>query len=127
MAYIDLICWCGEEYAAKESDLKRGWGYSCCKSHAAIKRDYGRSNPIVKETGKKLQPVPKKKRGANRSKPDTRTQAPYNTPNFMGSGVDKNKFMRYHENHGGIPQFNRHGDYEGSALCGDDFEWDGHK
>lgn len=49
-----LICWCDKEYTARVADLKRGWGMSCCKSHAAIKRDYGRRNPIVKETGELL-------------------------------------------------------------------------
>lgn len=39
-----MKCWCGAEYNAREADLKRGWGMSCSKSHAAIKRDYGRPN-----------------------------------------------------------------------------------
>lgn len=37
-----MICWCGKEYLAREADLKRGWGLSCCKSHSSIRRDFGR-------------------------------------------------------------------------------------
>lgn len=57
-----LQCWCGTKYEARETDIKRGWGFSCCKSHAAIKRDYGRSNPINLATGKHINNVSKKKR-----------------------------------------------------------------
>lgn len=42
MAKIEMICHCGEEYESKEADLRRGWGYSCGKSCAAIRRDFGR-------------------------------------------------------------------------------------
>ncbi len=57
---VELICWCDKHYFAREADLKRGWGFSCCKSHAAIKRDYGRSNPVVVSTGQCLNSVKKK-------------------------------------------------------------------
>lgn len=36
-----MICHCGEEYTARSADLKRGWGYSCSKSCAAKRRDFG--------------------------------------------------------------------------------------
>lgn len=49
-AKVSLICWCGTEYQARYADLKRGWGLSCCKSCAAIKRDYGRPDPICAKT-----------------------------------------------------------------------------
>lgn len=42
MAKVLMICHCGAEYSAKSADLKRGWGYSCGKSCAAIRRDFGR-------------------------------------------------------------------------------------
>ena len=32
-------CACGNEFWAKESDIKRGWGKSCSKSCAAKKRE----------------------------------------------------------------------------------------
>lgn len=33
-----MICWCGKQYSAKIADLNRGWGLSCSKSHASIRR-----------------------------------------------------------------------------------------
>ncbi len=39
---VKMVCHCGETYEAREADLKRGWGYSCGKSCAAIRRDFGR-------------------------------------------------------------------------------------
>lgn len=39
---VTMVCYCGKEYQAREADLKRGWGLTCCKSHAAIRRDFGR-------------------------------------------------------------------------------------
>lgn len=38
----NMQCHCGAEYQAREADLKRGWGLSCSKSCAAIRRDFGR-------------------------------------------------------------------------------------
>lgn len=70
-ATIDLICWCDKLYTARVADVKRGWAFSCCKSHAAIKRDYGRSNPRDAATGKHLDSVSKKKK-PKRKTPDTR-------------------------------------------------------
>lgn len=37
-----MICHCKQEYNAREADLKRGYGFSCSKSCAAIRRDFGR-------------------------------------------------------------------------------------
>jgi hypothetical protein len=37
-----MKCFCGNEYVAKKADLKRGWGKSCSKSCAAIRREFGR-------------------------------------------------------------------------------------
>jgi hypothetical protein len=71
---LKLECWCGRKYEAREADIKRGWGFSCCKSHAAIKRDYGRSNPIDLSTGKHINSVSKKKQ-PKRITPDTRVYA----------------------------------------------------
>jgi len=70
---IELICWCGEHYHARQADLNRGWAMSCSKSCAATKRDYGRAQPTRVDTGVKVQPVNGKKKGAKRIKPDTRT------------------------------------------------------
>lgn len=73
MSNVELICWCGQHYTARQADLNRGWGMSCSKSHAATKRDYGRAQPTRVSDGSKVQPVNGKKRGAKRIKPDTRT------------------------------------------------------
>lgn len=43
-----MICWCGKEYQARIADLNRGWAKSCSKRCAAIKRDYGRPDPVEK-------------------------------------------------------------------------------
>lgn len=43
-----MICHCKQEYKAREADLKRGYGYSCSKRCAAIKREYGRPDAIRK-------------------------------------------------------------------------------
>lgn len=37
-----MVCHCGVEYQAREADLERGWGLSCSKRCAAIRREFGR-------------------------------------------------------------------------------------
>ena len=37
-----MKCHCGIEYEARIADLNRGWAYSCSKSCAAIRREFGR-------------------------------------------------------------------------------------
>ena len=37
-----MKCHCGRVYSARVADLNRGWGLSCCKSCAAVRRKYGR-------------------------------------------------------------------------------------
>lgn len=39
---VTMICHCKQEYKARQADLKRGNGYSCSKSCAAIRREFGR-------------------------------------------------------------------------------------
>ena len=41
---VDMKCHCGVEYQARRADLNRGWGKSCGKRCASIKREYGRPN-----------------------------------------------------------------------------------
>ncbi len=38
----EMKCSCGTVYSAKTADLKRGWGLSCSKRCASIRREYGR-------------------------------------------------------------------------------------
>lgn len=54
---VTLVCWCGLPYVARIADLKRGWGRSCCKSHAAIKRDYGKAAPRELNTGRTVKQI----------------------------------------------------------------------
>ncbi|MGL4353035.1 MAG: hypothetical protein ACRCTP_03715 [Aeromonas popoffii] len=49
---ISMVCFCGTVYPARLADLKRGWGLTCSKRCAAIKREFGR--PPAKELGTKL-------------------------------------------------------------------------
>jgi len=37
-----MKCFCGTEYQARNADLKRGWGKTCSKRCAAIRREFGR-------------------------------------------------------------------------------------
>lgn len=48
---LELVCHCGTVYSPRLADLKRGYGKSCSKRCAAIKRDYGRPDPRCKQTG----------------------------------------------------------------------------
>lgn len=46
---VQMKCHCGETYTAKVADLKRGWGVSCSKRCAAIRREFGRPAGILIE------------------------------------------------------------------------------
>jgi hypothetical protein len=39
MGMVERTCACGTKFFAKTADVKRGWGKSCSKSCAAIKRE----------------------------------------------------------------------------------------
>lgn len=39
---VRMKCFCGQEYDAREADLKRGWALTCSKSCSAIRREFGR-------------------------------------------------------------------------------------
>lgn len=41
-AKVTMVCHCGQRYEARTADVKRGWGLSCSKRCAAIRRDFGR-------------------------------------------------------------------------------------
>ena len=49
---FSMVCFCDTVYRARLADLKRGWGLTCSKRCAAIKREFGR--PPAKELGTKL-------------------------------------------------------------------------
>lgn len=46
---VNMQCHCGKHYQARKADLLRGWGLSCSKHCAAIRREYGR--PAAKILG----------------------------------------------------------------------------
>ncbi len=41
-AMVKMRCHCSGFYLAREADLKRGWGLSCSKHCAAVRRDYNK-------------------------------------------------------------------------------------
>jgi len=86
MTEITCKCGCGRKKMVRTADVKRGWGkyYSkSCKAKAQEKR-----------TGQ----CAKYYHGKN---------------NYKGSGVSKETFKHYQQQHGGIPEFDRNGDYVG--------------
>ena len=107
MANVELICWCGKQYTAREADIKRGWGLSCSKSHAAIRRDYGRPK-ATRVDGLKIERVSKKDRGANRITKDTRSYI---------NGIDTRKLTKWE-----IQQIEHE-----KALFDSEVGWDSHK
>lgn len=46
---VNMQCHCGKHYQARKADLLRGWGLSCSKRCAAIRREFGR--PAAKILG----------------------------------------------------------------------------
>jgi hypothetical protein len=36
---VQRTCWCGKAFEARATDVRRGWGKSCCKKHAARARE----------------------------------------------------------------------------------------
>lgn len=69
MTSVNMICRCGMPYAARQADLNRGWGLSCDKACAAMRRDFG-GKPAKRADGLPIK-HPKKK-GAKRYTPDSR-------------------------------------------------------
>lgn len=50
---VAMICMCGNHYSAKQADLNRGWGLSCSKKCAAIRREFeGKSTKRAKKSVK---------------------------------------------------------------------------
>lgn len=74
MASVEMICRCGERYTTRQADIDRGWGKSCSKSCAALRRDFG-GNAAKRADGKPL--MRPKKKGANRIVKDKRLSIPH--------------------------------------------------
>lgn len=49
---VKLKCHCGSVYTAREADIKRGWGKTCSKSCASLKRIYTLPNATTPDGGK---------------------------------------------------------------------------
>lgn len=69
MAQVRMICHCGSPYTARQADLDRGWGLSCDKHCAAIRRDFGKP-PAKRVDGLPIRQGKKKK--VRRYTPDAR-------------------------------------------------------
>ena len=41
-AKVEMVCHCKTEYSARKADLDRGYGFSCSKRCASIRREFGR-------------------------------------------------------------------------------------
>lgn len=52
-----MVCFCGKKYEPRVSDLKRGWGLTCSKQCAAIRREFGRPMPVEYLTGRAVEEV----------------------------------------------------------------------
>ena len=90
MTEIICKCGCGRKKEVRTADVKRGWGKYYSKSCKA--------------------------------KTQERRTHQYrdNMNNYMNSGVSKDKYLRYQDEFGGIPQFSRSGEYEGHCSTGFD-------
>lgn len=111
MSSIEMKCWCGNHYTARDADIKRGWGLSCSKSCAAIRRDYGKPK-ATRVDGVKIPRVKKKDRGATRITPDKRTYVMY-----AGKLVEYSKLSKWERE-----------DYQHvQAQMDSEVGWDAHK
>ena len=100
MAMTEIICrcGCGRKKMVRMADVKRGWGkyYSkSCKAREQESRTHQHRNYLKKDN------------------------------NYLNSGVSREKYLRYAENYGGIPQFSHSGEYEG--FCDGTFDNTAHQ
>lgn len=84
---------CRCEFQARVADIKRGWGKFCSKSCKAVKQE--------QRTGQYKAYLQK-------------------DSNYRGSGVDKETYLSYAREYGGIPNFNHKGEYQGFQCGGFD-------
>lgn len=54
---VSMVCFCGATYEPRISDLKRGWGLTCSKRCAAIRREFGSQMPVEYLTGRSVKEV----------------------------------------------------------------------
>ena len=90
MTEITCKCGCGRKKMVRTVDVKRGWGLFYSKSCKAQKQE-NRTHRCANHYARIRQM----------------------NNNYLGSGVSKEKFLRYANQYGGAPQFNRNGEYQG--------------
>jgi len=83
---VAMRCWCGTEYKAKTADLNRGWGLSCSKHCAAVRRDFGR--PAAKRVDGLPLTKPEKKKPSSYRKTPSPTHSPVRTVRSVARYVE---------------------------------------
>ena len=71
---MEMKCYCGAEYKAREADLKRGWALACSKSCAAKRKTHG-FPAATKINGDK---IPNKWKSAKKKRPAKKKTRPDN-------------------------------------------------
>lgn len=82
---------------ARVADRKRGWGRFCSKSCKAIKQEQRTGQHAAHKNKTRLHPF-----------------------------VDNETYLKRQREHGGIPQFNRRGEYEGFTMTQEDLSYGGY-
>lgn len=90
---------CGKPFEARAADRKRGWARFCSKRCKAVEQE--------KRTGQYA---------AHNN----------NERNYRGSGVDRKTYEHYQGEHGGTPQFNRRGEFDGFVMSQEDLSYGGY-
>lgn len=99
---VEIKCGrCAKPFMARVADRARGWGRFCSKSCKAVKQEA--------RTGQYA---------AHKHKVATKARLhPY---------VDNETYLEHQREYGGIPQFNRRGEYEGFAMTREDLSYGGY-
>lgn len=92
---------CPTMFSARPADRKRGWARCCSKSCAAKKSN--------KQTGKYQTFLAKKNQGF-----------------ALPPNVSLEQYERDRQEHGGIPQYNARGEYEGFRMSIEDLSYGGY-
>jgi hypothetical protein len=93
-----VTCACGTVFFARTADRKRGWGKFCSKSCKARVQE---------------------KRTGQHARHQRKIQNQY-------GGVDRETYLHYQNEYGGIPQFDRRGEYTGFVMSQEDLSYGGH-
>jgi hypothetical protein len=91
---------CGSPFMARVADRARGWGKFCSKSCKAIKQEATTGQYAAHQ---------------NRQKPQR-----------LHPFVSNETYLEHQREYGGIPQFNRRGEYEGFAMTPEDLSHGGY-